>query len=380
MAGFYAIYHGPEGLIGIAKDVHKKTCKLYNALKSSDHKILNILNNNFFDTISISLEGQLSEIKEIKYRLLDEKININWFYTNLVSISIDEATTSDDFSDLVFALTGKSISNNSEDGEASLNKEIVRSSDFMKQERFNKYHSETEMMRYIKRLSDKDIALDRSMIPLGSCTMKLNSASEMAPVSWPEFANMHPYCPIDQTQGYQVLIKDLREMLSGITGYYDISLQPNAGSQGEYAGLLAIDAYHKNNGDDNRSICLIPRSAHGTNPASAMMVGMKVVPVECDSEGNIDLKDLKEKSSLHKSNLSAIMITYPSTHGVFESNVREVCKIVHDHGGLVYIDGANLNALVGIAKPVSLVVMFLISTCIKHSAFLMVEVDLESAR
>ena len=345
MAGFFAIYHGPNGLKGIAKDVHDKTRKLFNAVKSEDHEILN---NNFFDTISIRLKGDVSKIKT---RLLNKNININWFEDDLVSISIDEATTSDDVADLVFALSGESISNNSENVEAILNKEIVRTSDFMKQERFNKYHSETEMMRYIKRLSDKDIALDRSMIPLGSCTMKLNSASEMAPVSWPEFANMHPYCPIDQTKGYQVLIKDLREMLSGITGYYDISLQPNAGSQGEYAGLLAIDAYHKNNGDDNRSICLIPRSAHGTNPASAMMVGMKVVPVECDMEGNIDLKDLKEKSSLHKSNLSAIMITYPSTHGVFESNVREVCKIVHDHGGLVYIDGANLNALVGIAKP-----------------------------
>ena len=348
MAGFFAIYHGPKGLIGIANDVHKKTCLLFNGIEASNHKIIN---NIFFDTLSIRLNGDVSEIKK---RLLDANININWFDEDLVSISIDEATTSHDVADLIFALTKRPTSDlldYSLDKKAGLNKKMLRTSSFMKQERFHKYHSETEMMRYIKRLSDKDIALDRSMIPLGSCTMKLNSASEMAPVSWPEFANMHPYCPIDQTEGYQVLIRDLKNMLSNITGYYDISLQPNAGSQGEYAGLLAIDAYHKKNGDNDRSICLIPRSAHGTNPASAMMVGMKVVPVECDSDGNIDLEDLKEKSVTHKDDLSAIMITYPSTHGVFESNVREVCKIVHDHGGLVYIDGANLNALVGIAKP-----------------------------
>ena len=348
MAGFFAIYHGPKGLIGIANDVHKKTCALFNGIEASNHKIIN---NIFFDTLSIRLNGDVSEIKK---RLLDANININWFDEDLVSISIDEATTSHDVADLIFALTKRPTSDlldYSLDKKAGLNKKMLRTSSFMKQERFHKYHSETEMMRYIKRLSDKDIALDRSMIPLGSCTMKLNSASEMAPVSWPEFANMHPYCPIDQTEGYQVLIRDLKNMLSNITGYYDISLQPNAGSQGEYAGLLAIDAYHKKNGDNDRSICLIPRSAHGTNPASAMMVGMKVVPVECDSDGNIDLEDLKEKSVTHKDDLSAIMITYPSTHGVFESNVREVCKIVHDHGGLVYIDGANLNALVGIAKP-----------------------------
>jgi len=348
MAGFFAIYHGPKGLIGIANDVHKKTCALFNGIEASNHKIVN---NIFFDTLSIRLNGDVSEIKK---RLLDANININWFDEDLVSISIDEATTSHDVADLIFALTKRPTSDPldySLDKKAGLNKKMLRTSSFMKQERFHKYHSETEMMRYIKRLSDKDIALDRSMIPLGSCTMKLNSASEMAPVSWPEFANMHPYCPIDQTEGYQVLIRELKNMLSNITGYYDISLQPNAGSQGEYAGLLAIDAYHKKNGDNDRSICLIPRSAHGTNPASAMMVGMKVVPVECDSDGNIDLEDLKEKSVTHKDDLSAIMITYPSTHGVFESNVREVCKIVHDHGGLVYIDGANLNALVGIAKP-----------------------------
>tara|TARA_A100001035_G_scaffold267818_1_gene252113 strand:+ start:7103 stop:9931 length:2829 start_codon:yes stop_codon:yes gene_type:complete len=348
MAGFFAIYHGPKGLIGIANDVHKKTCVLFNGIEASNHKIVN---NIFFDTLSIRLNGDVSEIKK---RLLDANININWFDEDLVSISIDEATTSRDVADLIFALTKKPSSDlldYSLDKKAGLNKKMLRTSSFMKQERFHKYHSETEMMRYIKRLSDKDIALDRSMIPLGSCTMKLNSASEMAPVSWPEFANMHPYCPTDQTEGYQVLIRDLKNMLSNITGYYDISLQPNAGSQGEYAGLLAIDAYHKKNGDNDRSICLIPRSAHGTNPASAMMVGMKVVPVECDSDGNIDLEDLKDKSVTHKDDLSAIMITYPSTHGVFESNVREVCKIVHDHGGLVYIDGANLNALVGIAKP-----------------------------
>ena len=345
MAGFFAIYHGPEGLMGIAKDVHAKTLKLFSGIINGEHTILH---KNFFDTLSIRLGG---DVPNIKSRLLEAKINVNWIDTDLISISVDEATTSADIDDLIVALTNQVASNTIENENVGLPKNMIRASSFMKQDRFNRYHSETEMMRYIKRLSDKDIALDRSMIPLGSCTMKLNSASEMAPVSWPEFANMHPYCPVDQTEGYQILIQDLKSMLSEITGYYDISLQPNAGSQGEYAGLLAIDAYHKNNGDNNRSICLIPRSAHGTNPASAMMVGMSVVPVECDLDGNIDLRDLKEKSMAHKDDLSAIMITYPSTHGVFESNIREVCKIVHDNGGLVYIDGANLNALVGIARP-----------------------------
>ena len=229
--------------------------------------------------------------------------------------------------------------------------DVRRTSDYLTHSIFNSYHSETELMRYIKKLCNKDIALDTSMIPLGSCTMKLNSASEMEPVSWPEFSAIHPLAPTNQIEGYLKLVSELEQMLKVITGYSAISLQPNAGSQGEYAGLLAINAYHKKNGENQRNICLIPRSAHGTNPASAQMVGLKVVPIECNKEGNISIKDLKEKIKLHKENLSAIMITYPSTHGVFESTIIEVCNIIHDAGGLVYIDGANLNAMVGICYP-----------------------------
>ena len=237
-----------------------------------------------------------------------------------------------------------------ESSEKSIPESLERKSDFLNHVVFKQFHSETEMLRYIRKLSDKDIALDRAMIPLGSCTMKLNATSEMIPVSWSEFSNIHPFAPKDQLAGYSRLINEMEEMLTLLTGYSAISLQPNAGSQGEYAGLLAIDAFHKSN-DENRNICLIPKSAHGTNPASAQMVGLKVVPVDCDAEGNIDLDDLKEKALTHSANLSSLMITYPSTHGVFETSVSQVCEIIHSHGGLVYIDGANFNAMVGLCFP-----------------------------
>jgi glycine dehydrogenase len=269
---------------------------------------------------------------------------------NHISISLDETTTDQEienmkklFKDL--SKKAKSVSS------FELPIDIIRSSEYLNHPVFHLYRTETEMLRYIRKLCDKDIALDRAMIPLGSCTMKLNATSEMIPVGWEEFSNIHPYAPHDQTAGYKILINDLEAKLSEITGYSAVSLQPNAGSQGEYAGLLAIDAFHRSNGDQQRKICLIPESAHGTNPASAQMAGMKVVPISCDKKGNIDLRDLDEKASKHSNELAAIMITYPSTHGVFETTVTEVCKIIHGHGGKVYIDGANLNAMVGLCKP-----------------------------
>ena len=234
---------------------------------------------------------------------------------------------------------------------AALPDDLIRTDGFLTHPTFNSFHSETEMLRYLRKLADKDIALDRAMIPLGSCTMKLNATAEMLPITWPEFSNMHPFAPHDQTGGYRAMIDELESMLCAATGYDAMSLQPNAGSQGEYAGLLAIRGYHESRGDTHRTVCLIPSSAHGTNPASAQMCGMQVVVTKCDDQGNVDIDDLKEKAATHSENLAAIMVTYPSTHGVFEEGIKEICQIVHDHGGQVYIDGANLNAMVGVCQP-----------------------------
>ena len=277
-------------------------------------------------------------------------MNLRMLDENHLSISLDETTTDQEIENItkLFKVLPK---NEKIIIGFGLPVDIQRSSEYLTHPVFHLYRTETEMLRYIRKLCDKDIALDRAMIPLGSCTMKLNATSEMIPIGWEEFSNIHPYAPHDQATGYKILIDDLETKLSEITGYSAISLQPNAGSQGEYAGLLAIDAYHRSNGDEQRKICLIPESAHGTNPASAQMAGMKVIPVNCDKKGNIDLKDLDEKAAKHSNELAAIMITYPSTHGVFETTVTEVCKIIHDHGGKVYIDGANLNAMVGLCKP-----------------------------
>jgi glycine dehydrogenase len=277
-------------------------------------------------------------------------MNLRMLDANHISISLDETTTNQEIENIT-----KLFKDLSKKEKVVLSFElpidIIRSSEYLTHPVFHLYRTETEMLRYIRKLCDKDIALDRAMIPLGSCTMKLNATSEMLPVGWEEFSNIHPYAPYDQTAGYKILINDLEAKLSEITGYSAVSLQPNAGSQGEYAGLLAIDAFHRSNGDPQRKICLIPESAHGTNPASAQMAGMNVVPISCDKKGNIDLEDLSEKASQHSNELAAIMITYPSTHGVFETTVTEVCQIIHDHGGKVYIDGANLNAMVGLCKP-----------------------------
>ena len=344
MAGFYAVYHGPEGLKAIGQRVNDFSRLLMLALIKNE---INLKSSTFFDTLVI-LSGEKTQ--GYIEKALDKKINLRLIDDSSIGITIDESVSFEDLKEIVSIFCDEDISalNNL---SASIPKNLIRTSDYLTHSVFNDYQTETELMRYIRRLFNKDIALDTAMIPLGSCTMKLNSASEMMPVSWPEFSSIHPLVPANQTNGYTELTNELESMLIAITGYTGVSLQPNAGSQGEFAGLLAINEYHKSKGDNQRNICLIPRSAHGTNPASAQMVGLKVVPIECNLEGNISIKDLKEKTELHKDKLSAIMITYPSTHGVFESSVTEVCKIVHEAGGLVYIDGANLNAMVGLCYP-----------------------------
>ena len=344
MAGFYAVYHGPEGLKAIGQRVHDYTKILKLMLEKNN---LKIKSSDFFDTLVIH-SGEKTQTYLDK--AIAKKINLRHINKSSIGISIDESVSFEDLKDIVSVFCDED-NFDLKDLPVSIPDDLIRTSSYLTHKVFNNYQTETELMRYIRRLFNKDIALDTAMIPLGSCTMKLNSASEMMPVSWPEFSSIHPLVPKNQTNGYMQLIDELENMLIAITGYSAISLQPNAGSQGEYAGLLAINAYHKENDDNERDICLIPRSAHGTNPASAKMVGMKVIPIECNAEGNISISDLKEKADLYKDKLSAIMITYPSTHGVFESSVTEVCEIVHKAGGLVYIDGANLNAMVGICYP-----------------------------
>ena len=344
MAGFYAVYHGKEGLLAIANKINSLASSLR---KNLDQLGFESINDHFFDTLVIKTKGKTESIHK---RALDNQINLRRIDSESVGLSLDETTSFDDLNKLLEIFAGSEV--NAEISESTaIPDALIRKSSFLDHAIFNQFHTETELLRYIRKLSDKDIALDRAMIPLGSCTMKLNATSEMVPVSWPEFSNIHPFAPKDQLAGYEQLIAEMEDMLAILTGYSAISLQPNAGSQGEYAGLLAIDAFHKNNNDFDRDICLIPRSAHGTNPASAQMVGLKVVPVECDDEGNIDIEDLKAKAVKYSANLSSLMITYPSTHGVFETSVTEVCEIIHSHGGFVYIDGANFNAMVGLCFP-----------------------------
>jgi len=344
MAGFYAAYHGPKGLKQIAQSVHSRAITLAKGINVLGY---DLKSSSFFDTVTVRSESHTQEIFSIAQ---DQLMNLRMLDENHLSISLDETTTDQEIENItkLFKVLPK---NEKTILSFGLPVDVQRSSEYLTHPVFHLYRTETEMMRYIRKLCDKDIALDRAMIPLGSCTMKLNGTSGMIPIGWEEFSNIHPYAPHDQTAGYKILIDDLETMLSNITGYSAISLQPNAGSQGEYAGLLAIDAFHRSNGDEQRKICLIPESAHGTNPASAQMAGMKVIPVNCDKKGNIDLKDLDKKAAKYSDELAAIMITYPSTHGVFETTVIEVCKTVHDHGGKVYIDGANLNAMVGLCKP-----------------------------
>jgi glycine dehydrogenase len=348
IAGMYAVYHGPKGLAAIANRVHMLTTLLAEGLKQHN---LTIVNQSWFDTLTVNVGERAQSIVELA---ATNEINIRLIDSSNIGISIDETTSANDIVvlwDLIIGQHNLSIDLLAEQVVQNIPGNLMRTDGFLEHETFNRYHSETEMLRYIRKLSDKDIALDRAMIPLGSCTMKLNATAEMLPVTWPEFAHIHPFAPEAQTAGYRKLIDDLEAMLSEVTGYDAISLQPNAGSQGEYAGLLAIKDYHDSRGDSHRNICLIPSSAHGTNPASAQMCGMKVVVVACDEQGNVDIADLKNKAEANSDNLSAIMVTYPSTHGVFEENITELCDIVHQHGGQVYIDGANLNAMVGVCQP-----------------------------
>jgi glycine dehydrogenase len=349
IAAMYAVYHGPAGLTAIGRRVHRLTAILKIGLEKRGHQVPT---SSFFDTIVVATGKRTAQIHALA---VARGMNFRRVDDTTVGLSLDEATTRDDVIAIWRVFGEGELSREMDDlfdaTTDPLPQGLRRSSPFLTHPTFNRYHSETEMLRYLRRLADRDIALDRAMIPLGSCTMKLNATAEMIPVTWPEFGELHPFAPADQAEGYAAIVADLERMLCAATGYAAVSLQPNAGSQGEYAGLLVIKAYHASRGQSHRNVCLIPASAHGTNPASAQMVGMRVVVVACDTEGNVDMADLDAKAKTHSANLAAIMVTYPSTHGVFEAGIGRVCEIVHQHGGQVYVDGANLNALVGLAAP-----------------------------
>ncbi len=350
MASMYAVYHGAKGIRAIAEHVH---CMAQDLASSLINTGFEIKSNHYFDTVSIPVDVDLKNAIQ-KEAIANE---INFHYTdNTVQISLDETTNSNDIKNIanVFAKAKNTVAVESKlNGQRKLNipASLHREIDYLQHPIFNSFHTETKMMRYIKRLENKDLSLTHSMIPLGSCTMKLNAATQLFPVSWEAFANIHPFAPLDQTKGYQKIFTELEKYLSVITGFTACSLQPNSGAQGEYTGLLTIRAYHEANGNSHRNIALIPSSAHGTNPASAVMAGMKVVVTKCDEQGNIDLADLQAKAEEHSDNLACLMVTYPSTHGVFETKIKEICKIIHDHGGKVYMDGANMNAQVGLTSP-----------------------------
>ncbi len=354
MAGFYAVYHGPEGLKTIASDINRKAAMLDEKITALGYKQQN---QTYFDTLRFELPETI-QASQIQAIAADYKINLNIIDQQTVGISMDETARLTDLNDIIniFAKAAnqhpspvKNIAN-----KLSIPDTLLRDDKFMQQEVFNAYHSETEMMRYLKKLERRDIALNHSMIPLGSCTMKLNPATTMFPLSWEEFANIHPFSPADQWKGYQELMCELQSDLAKITGYHTVSLQPNSGASGEHTGLMVIRAYHKDHGEGHRNVCLVPSSAHGTNPASSVMAGMKVVVVKSDDNGNISTDDLQEKAEKHKDDLAAFMVTYPSTHGVFESKIKEMNKIIHDNGGLVYMDGANMNAQLGLTNPGSI--------------------------
>ncbi len=344
MASMYAVYHGPEGIRRIAQRVHRMTAIVAAGLRNAGLRV----GERFFDTIVV----RGVSAPQVHAAARARRINLRDLGADAVGVSLDETTTRADLNSLwtVFGVKAD-IDALDRAVQSTIPASLARTSPYLTHPVFNTHHSEHELLRYMRQLADKDLALDRTMIPLGSCTMKLNAAAEMQPITWPAFANIHPYAPMEQAAGYAELIEQLEDMLVECTGYDAVSLQPNSGAQGEYAGLLAIRAYHRSRGDGHRNVCLIPESAHGTNPASAQMCGMDVVVVKCDAEGNVDVADLKRKAALHAGKLAALMITYPSTHGVFEEAIVEICDVIHAHGGQVYTDGANLNALVGLAKP-----------------------------
>ena len=351
IASMYAVYHGPDGLHKIANRIHHLTNLMAEGLQ---HLGCQLSSHRFFDTLRVYPSGVT--VLQIKERARQAFLNLRQYPDGSFGIALDETTTIHDVNQLLalFSASG-SLSLNLEDlsvpPSSISTQEFLRISSYLTQPVFHDHRSEHELLRYIHRLAAKDLSLVHSMIPLGSCTMKLNATTEMIPISWPEFSRLHPFAPDDQSHGYRILFQQLEDWLAKVTGFSAVSLQPNAGSQGEYAGLMVIRAYHAHHGQSNRNICLIPVSAHGTNPASAVMAGMKVVTVACDLHGNIDLQDLKAKAQQHRNALSAFMVTYPSTHGVFEETIRQVCRIVHDHGGQVYMDGANMNAMVGLCRP-----------------------------
>jgi glycine dehydrogenase len=349
MAGLYAVYHGPAGLKKIAQHVHALTDKLARELKDAGHTVETEI---FFDTIKVR-PSKAKTAESVRAELAKARVNVLEFADGSFGISLDETTTNHDVETILdaFQASDQFVAGSIPLDQPALPAPFARSSSFLTHSVFNTHHSETEMLRYITRLQSRDLSLAQSMIPLGSCTMKLNATSEMLPVTWPEFANIHPFAPEDQTKGYQILFKQLEKWLAEITGFKAIWLQPNAGSQGEYAGLLVIRAYHESRNQSHRDVCLIPESAHGTNPASAVIAGFKVVAVKTADDGSIDVEDLKAKAQANQDSLAALMITYPSTRGVFEQTVKEVCKIVHVHGGQVYMDGANMNAQVGLCRP-----------------------------
>jgi glycine dehydrogenase len=352
MAAMYAVYHGPDGLKAIAARVHQLAAALAAGLRRLNFELAP--DRPYFDTITFRLGSKRSA--DVIRAAEERRMNFRVVDANTVSVALDQTTSDKDVMDILAVFNGGaapafSFAELAAEAATDFPTPLRRTSPFLREPVFNTHHSETEMLRYLRRLESKDLSLTTSMIPLGSCTMKLNASAEMLPISWPEFSRLHPFAPLSQTRGYQSIFRQLEDWLAEISGLAGCSLQPNAGAQGEYAGLLLIERYHETRGESRRRVCLIPVSAHGTNPASAAMAGFSIVTVGCDDSGNVDISDLRAKAEQHKGDLAALMVTYPSTHGVFEEGIREICKIIHDNGGLVYMDGANMNAQVGLCRP-----------------------------